>query len=292
LPLGNNARSGILSEMFDPAQYELLDFGSRRKLERFGPYVLDRPAPAAAGARQRHPDQWAAAHACFELAEAARPGARGRWVALADGLPQRWIIIHGPLRLLGVFAEQAENWDWITAQVRRADTPPKVLNLFAYTGASTLAAAAAGAAVTHVDAARNVVEWARRNAQHSALADRPIRWIVDDARAFVRREAKRGRRYDALILDPPSYAHGPAGQAWRIGSDLPELLALCREVLADRPQFMLLTCHSPTIGPAEAEAYLSDALLGGCGAGAQAGQLAQTTADGRRLAAGMFARWP
>ena len=140
-------------------------------------------------------------------------------------LPERWTIAHGPLQFelkrtdfghLGLFPEQAENWDWIAERVAAAGRPLKVLNLFAYTGGSTLAAAAAGAEVVHVDAAKNIVAWARRNAELSGLADAPIRWIAEDAMKFVKRELKRGNRYDAVILDPPSYGHGPQGEVWRL----------------------------------------------------------------------------
>lgn len=212
-----------------------------------------------------------------------------------------WQIAHGPLQFelrptpfghLGVFPEQAANWDWIGARIRRAKGPLRVLNLFAYTGGSTLAAAAAGAEVVHVDAAKNVVAWARRNAELSNLADAPIRWITEDARKFVRREINRGERYDAVILDPPSYGHGPGGEVWKIERHLPELLADCGKLTEGRREFLLLTCHSPSFGLAEAQACFADSIFGHCQNSGRAEPLFLSTADGRRLPSGIAVRWP
>ena len=243
--------------MFDPTQHQLLDFGAGRRLERFGPAVLDRPCPAAESMRPAEPQLWSAADARFERLESEA----GQWT-LRGNPPPRWTIAHGRMTLelkrtafghVGLFPEQAANWDWIAAQIGRGQSngadPMKILNLFAYTGGSTLAAAAAGAGVTHVDAARNIVAWARHNAALSALGDAPIRWIAEDAEKFVKREIRRGNRYDAVILDPPSYGHGAHGEVWRLAEDLPRLLALCAEVTAGRPRFVLLTCHTPGFSP-------------------------------------------
>jgi 23S rRNA (cytosine1962-C5)-methyltransferase len=164
--------------------------------------------------------------------------------------------------------------------------------LFAYTGGSTLAAAAAGAEVVHLDAARNIVARARRNAELSALSERPIRWIVDDAAKFCLRELKRGRRYDAVILDPPSYGHGPKGEPWKLAQHLLPLLRNCCELMAQRRGFVLATCHTAGVGPAELSAYLAEGFVGHCGDPPLSGELLLETADGRRLASGVFARWP
>lgn len=229
-------------------QYELLDFGAGRKLERFGPWVVDRPSPAAQDHAPKRPELWSKAAARYERNE----GQRGTW-SRAREIAAEWQVSCGPFALelklteygqVGLFPEQTDNWNWIAARVRAAAVPIKVLNLFAYTGASTLAAAAAGAEVTHVDAAAGVVAWARRNAQLSGLSEAPIRWITEDARKFVRREIKRGNRYDAVILDPPGYGHGPGGEAWKLEEHLGELLTMCEELTAGRRQFFLLTCHS------------------------------------------------
>ena len=246
--------------------YELLAFGEGRRLERFGSLRLDRPCPTADGLPRSGSDGGWEADARFD-----RPGPTGgRWLAAAD-LPARWTITHGPIVLelkrtesgqVGVFPEQAANWDWIAAQQAGAAQPLKILNLFAYTGGSTLAAAAAGANVVHVDAAPNVVAWARRNAELSQLAHAPIRWIAEDALKFVRRELKRQTRYDAVILDPPSYGHGKCGEEWRLSKHLPTLLAMCAQLTAGRRRFILLTVHTPGYTPARLRRMLAEALGG------------------------------
>ncbi len=208
-----------------------------------------------------------------------------------------------PSGQVGVFPEQAANWRWIAERVAAqrvmsgGATPGqspglKVLNLFAYTGGSTLAALAAGAAVVHIDAAKGVVNRGRQNAAASGLGDEPARWIVEDVLKFCRREVKRGNRYDAIVLDPPTYGHGPKGEEWNIRRDLLPLLELCGELTERRPKFVLLTCHSPGIGPAELSAYLSDGIFGACGQPPRTGELFLETAEGRRLPSGVFARWP
>jgi 23S rRNA (cytosine1962-C5)-methyltransferase len=282
--------------MFRADQYELLDFGQGRKLERFGPLVLDRPAPAVSDAAVRDLGLWGSADARFTRHDAAH----GDWT-LRGRLPAHWHLHHGSTVLelqrthsgaVGVFPEQAENWDWIDRQVRRSGGVLKVLNLFAYTGASTLAAAAAGAEVVHVDAARSVVNWARRNAARSHLADAPVRWIVDDARKFVERELRRGSQYHGVILDPPTYGHGPKSEPWEMATDLYDLLTACGRLTRGARAFMLLTCHTPTIGPAELEAMLADAVFGHGQSGVFAKPLTVRTRDGRHLPSGVVAGWP
>ena len=283
-----------MTQAWEP--YELIDFGDGRKLERFGERVLDRVAPAAEGFAKKHRAAWSQATMRYLRTSAEQ----GEWspTTLAG---QSWIVDFGlfslelkatPFGHIGVFAEQLDNWQWIARRIARAGRPLKVLNLFAYTGGSTLAAAAAGAELTHVDAAKNVVAWARRNAEISQLADKPSRWIVEDAATFVRRELKRGRQYDAVILDPPSYGHGPAGEDWKIDRDLPTLLGLCGELTASQRSFLLLTCHSPNLGPADVQALLADAVFGHCQSGASATPLTLRTNEHRQLPAGIVARWP
>jgi len=234
--------------VFDTSQYELLDFGASRKLERFGKFVLDRPAPAAARAERRNPELWQQADTTFDSGD----DGPGRWKVLSQ-VPENWEVRHGPIvfRLklgaqgaIGLFPEQADNWDWIESQVRAAEQPPRVLNLFAYTGGSTLAAAAAGAEVTHVDAARTAIAWARHNARASGLENAKIRWIEEDALRFARRELKRGNHYNAVILDPPAYGRGPRGETWKLEEQLDELLALCWELMAGTRACLLVSCHS------------------------------------------------
>lgn len=281
--------------------YELLDYGKGRKLERFGSVVCDRPCPAADGVQPAAPMLWATADAKFNRTR----GEQGTWKNIGK-LPSDWQVSFpidekvgelcfelqpSPFGHVGVFAEQAANWRWIAKQIRRIG-PMKVLNLFAYTGGSTLAAAAAGAEVVHIDAAENILKRARRNAELSGLSECPIRWIAEDALKFCQREVKRGNRYDAVILDPPSYGHGPKGEPWKIDHDLLPLVELCGELTDRRPKFLLTTCHSPNIGPAELAAYLSDGIFGSCGQPPATGELALQTKPGRKLPCGVFARWP
>ncbi|NLS96205.1 MAG: SAM-dependent methyltransferase [Planctomycetaceae bacterium] len=280
--------------MFSPDQYSLLDFGAGRRLERFGSLVLDRPCPAVEGMPCAAPQRWADADARF--------GDRGSgeecWSQNGD-LSDRWTIDHGPLRFelkrtefghLGLFPEQAGNWDWIARQVKDHGPGMRVLNLFAYTGGCTLAAAAAGAEIVHVDAARNTVNWARRNAELSGLAQAPIRWIADDAAKFVRREVKRGNRYDAVVLDPPSYGHGARGEVWRLSKHLMPLLKNCARLTSGRRRFILLTCHTPGYGAERLGEMLAQACDDQSGH-ISAGPLAIRSVDGRDMPSGVFACW-
>lgn len=288
--------------------YELMDFGDGRKLERFGDLVLNRPAPAAEGVEKSRPELWDSITARFR---GPRTG-DGSWTPVPKSwMPEDWCLeqpgdggeIAFRLKLealpsgqVGVFPEQRENWEWIRRKVAKSQAnlgrALRVLNLFAYTGGSTLAAASAGAEVVHIDAAQNIVDRARENAALSGLSERPIRWIAEDATKFCRRELKRGNQYDAVILDPPSYGHGPKGEPWKIDTDLLPLLQMCGELTAENRAFVLVSCHSPGIGPAELAAYLAEGVFGNCSQPPDAGELALKTSDGRKLPAGVFARWP
>ncbi|MFH1474653.1 MAG: class I SAM-dependent methyltransferase [Chloroflexota bacterium] len=274
--------------------YALLDAGDGRRLERFGRIVLDRPAPAADGAPLRLPAAWVSAAARYEREVGARGG---RWVP--DGaLPERWTVAIEGLRMevhatpagqVGLFPEHAAVATWAAGRaLAAAETrgrPPAVLNLFAYTGLLTLALARAGARVVHVDASRPAVAWARRNAALGGLADRPIRWIVDDAARFVTREARRGQRYDGVVLDPPTYGHGPGGGAWRLDDDLEPLLVAIRALLAPDPWFVACTAHAAGMPPGQLADTVRAALGLGAGA-AQVVELALQATSGARLAAG------
>ncbi|MCE5266592.1 MAG: class I SAM-dependent methyltransferase [Planctomycetaceae bacterium] len=285
--------------------YALLDFGDGRRLERFGRFVLDRPSPAAETFDRENKALWSSTDARFE----GRDQEKGQWT-LARPLPDHWTLADGPLRFelkrtefghVGLFPEQSENWKWLLSlpsifrkgAVGEGESPadhrPKVLNLFAYTGGSSLAAAAAGAEVVHVDAAKNILAWARRNAELSGLAQAPIRWIAEDALKFAKRELRRGNRYDAVILDPPSYGHGPHGEVWRLSKHLPRLLSLCAELTADRLQFILLTCHTPGFDTATLRDMLRDAI--GPAGQISARQLSLRSVSGRELPSGAVARW-
>jgi 23S rRNA (cytosine1962-C5)-methyltransferase len=263
------------------AEYELVDAGDGRRLERFGGRLVDRPAPGAVGERQ-DPAPWSAADLRFDRAS--------DWHGTAPMEPWPISIAGVTLELhptetgqVGLFPEQASTWDFVREHVRPGDD---VLNLFGYTGVATLVAAAAGASVVHVDASRPTTAWARRNAAASGLDDRPIRWIVDDVEAFLRREARRGRRYHGIVLDPPSYGHSPAGRAWRLEERLPALLGLVAGVAAEQC-FVALTAHTPGIGPGELAVRLEAAL----GPGQRSsGELDLRARTGARLPLGAWAR--
>ncbi len=266
----------------DP-EYRLIDLGGAARLERFGPYVVDRPSPGALGER-RDPSAWRAASLRFERDRGWLGPAAGAdpWPIEVDGLTME--LRPTDAGQVGLFPEHAAMLPWLREQGARHT----VLHLFAYTGLVTLAMAAAGASVTHVDAARTAVTWARRNAELSGLADRPVRWIVDDAVAFVRREARRGHRFDGVVLDPPSYGHGAGGRTWRFEEDLPALLDALRGVLAPGA-FALMTAHTPGFDGDR----LGDLLASGLrrrAARPDVGDLGLDTVDGRRLALGSFAR--
>ncbi len=296
----------------DCPDYELLDFGCGRKLERFGAWVLDRPCPTVADVAKAQPEIWQDATARFDGGRAGdgvwlrngKPWVTGSIaVVVGASLPSPLTFHLAPLPSgqVGLFPEQLSSWQWIAGQIKRSKQPLRVLNLFAYTGGSTLAAASVGAKVTHVDAAKSAVARARKNAMAvsfpqaddlSSKKTSPIRWIVEDAAKFCAREVKRGNQYDAVILDPPSYGHGPKGETWRIEQDLLPLLKLCGRLTAGRLAFVLVTCHTPSIGPAELSAYLSDGIFGSCSQPPSSGTLALKTGAGRILPSGVFARWP
>lgn len=273
--------------------YELIDFGDGRKLERFADVVIDRPCPAAHEVKRTKREAWKASTARYDGERAAD----GKWtkkfspLVVSTGFA-RMELAPLPSGQVGIFPEQFDNWQWIAKCAERANRTLRVLNLFAYTGGSTLAAASAGAEVTHVDASKSMVARARTNAELSGLGERPIRWIVEDALKFCRREVKRGNSYDAVILDPPSYGHGPKGEAWTIQRDMLPLLQLCGQLTHERREFVLCTCHTPGIGGAELSAYLSEGLIGHCGQPPRVGSLVLKAQAGRTLASGQFARWP
>ncbi len=219
-----------------------------------------------------------------------------------------WSVRHEQTQLLlqrsasgnvGIFPEQARNWDWIAEQVETQrstmqDRVPRVLNLFAYTGGATLAAAAAGAEVTHVDSSGPTVSWAKRNADASAMADAPVRWLVEDAMKFVARECRRGNRYDGIIADPPTYGHGPKGRPFKFRDSLWELLAACSELLEpteDRSRFLVFSCHAPGFDASDAKNAITSVLGAARGGRTTSRPLALDAPAGRSLSAGVCARW-
>lgn len=284
--------------MDDAPGYELIDIGEERRLERFGRWSLDRPAPAEGGFARRDPAAWADADARFELDDHDT----GRWVTIAPEVETPWTAAVGDLSFeirlsrsgqVGCFPEQATTWRWIARRIgeTNAGRPLEVLHLFAHTGGSTLAAARAGARVVHVDAARPALAWARRNAALNGLSEAPVRWIADDATAFTRREARRGRRYDGIVLDPPSFGHGPGGRPWQLAGDLPELLDACAAVLADDAGFVALSAHTPGFDEDRLGGLMADALRGFPGGEIETESLAVASRSGRRLDLGAVARW-
>ena len=232
--------------------YRLLDCGRGEKLERWGDYTLVRPDPQAIWDTPRTDPAWR--HPSARYARSSSGG--GQWEK--NALPPRWEVRYRELTFqikpmnfkhTGLFPEQAANWDWAMEHIRRAGRPIRVLNLFAYTGGATVACAAAGASVCHVDAAKGMVQWARENAKASGLEEAPIRWIVDDCAKFVEREIRRGRKYDAVIMDPPSYGRGPTGEVWKLEENLYPFVELVSGVLSDEPLFLLLNSYTTGLAP-------------------------------------------
>lgn len=233
--------------------YEVIDCSKGEKLERWGDYILVRPDPQVIWDTPRKEKGWHKMNAHYHRSKKGG----GEWEFF--DLPQQWSIHYHSLTFqlkpfsfkhTGLFPEQAANWDWFSELIKKAGRPVKVLNLFAYTGGATIAAAAAGASVTHVDASKGMVTWAKENAASSGLADAPIRWIVDDCVKFVEREIRRGNHYDAIIMDPPSYGRGPKGEIWKIEESIHPLVKLCAQLLVDRPLFFLINSYTTGLQPA------------------------------------------
>lgn len=229
--------------------YELLDCGDGQKLERFGKYIFSRPESQAMWSRALPVSEWQKADALFQP---SGEESGGHW-DFKKKVEEKWSMNYGDLKFwamttpgrhLGVFPEVASHWDFMIDSVRKADTPPNILNLFGYTGLASLAAASTGASVTHVDASKKSVAWARENQDLSKLSDKPIRWIVEDAVKYVQREAKRGVKYDGIILDPPKFGRGPKGEIWEVYKSLPNLLEMCRQCLSEKPLFVIVTVYA------------------------------------------------
>jgi 23S rRNA (cytosine1962-C5)-methyltransferase len=277
--------------------YELLDSGAGAKLERFGAYVFIRPEHQAVWKPALPSARWEAAHAEFCSESGEETG--GRWITRKN-VPETWEMRYRELRFmahftssrhLGVFPEQASQWDWIAQNIRQADRPVRVLNLFGYTGLATLAAAQAGAEVTHVDAAKKSVGWARENVVLSGLEQRPVRWILDDALKFVQREARRGSFYDGIVLDPPKFGRGPKGEVWEVFEMLPTLLDACRAILAPKPLFVVITAYAIRASALSLYYSLSEKLVD-LGGNLECGELVSVERSARRrLSHAIYARW-
>lgn len=274
--------------------YELLDSGDGAKLERFGKYLLARPEKRALWKQSLPEKQWQDADAVFK-----QSGERGEWICKRP-VPNKWLMQYRNVKVwskrtsfrhTGIFPEQAPLWDWISDNIRGARRPVKMLNLFAYTGIATLVAAEAGASVTHIDASRPSIEWARENAAAAGMSDRPIRWILDDAMKFLRRENTRGQRYEGILLNPPAFGRGPKGEVWRLEDALPKLLDACSNVLSDHASFVAISIN----GVADSSLALYNLLtdwLGNRGGAVSAGELVlRDRAGNRPMSMGVYAHW-
>lgn len=279
----------------DWKDYEVIDCSQGEKLERWGRYLLVRPDPQVIWDTPKGHKGWK--HMNGHYHRSSKGG--GEWEFF--DLPEQWSIGYKGLTFnlkpfsfkhTGLFPEQAANWDWFSGRIRKAGRPVKVLNLFAYTGGATLAAAKAGASVTHVDASKGMVGWAKENAASSGLSDAPIRWIVDDCAKFVEREIRRGRRYDAIIMDPPSYGRGPSGEIWKLEENLFPFVELVAGVLSDEPLFFLINSYTTGLAPSVLTYLLETLVARRYGGRTESQELGlPVTATGLALPCGASGRW-
>jgi 23S rRNA (cytosine1962-C5)-methyltransferase len=273
--------------------YELIDCGEGEKLERYGSYIVRRPDPQALWKKILPESEWNKAQAVFMVDE----NKKATW-KINETMPKRWEISYEGLKFwikpssfkhTGLFPEQVDNWKWLKGKLSSVQKP-RVLNLFGYTGGATLAAAQAGAEVVHVDGSKVAITWARENAEISGLKEKPIRWILDDAAAFVKRELRRGVHYDGIIMDPPTFGHGPDGQLWKIEEHLIPLLEDCVALLSDTPLFFILNGYASGYSSLAYKQTLSSILKTKNGDVAY-GELTIASKTGMMLPAGIFARW-
>ena len=278
----------------DWKDYEVLDTGDGEKLERWRDVILRRPDPQAIWPKQR-PELWMRADAHYHRSN--RGG--GEWEFFKK-LPERWSVRYGELEFYvrptgfkhtGLFPEQAVNWDWMAGLIRKSNRPIRVLNLFGYTGGATCACAAAGAHVTHVDAAKGMVQWAGENRRLSKIDETAVRWIVDDALKFVAREERRGRKYEGILMDPPSYGRGPGGEVWKLENELFGLVEACKRVLADDALFMLINSYTTGLQPAVLHNMLTMTAARGRGGRVTADEIVLPVTAGGVLPCGASGRW-
>lgn len=277
--------------------YELIDSGNGKRLERYGKYLVSRPDPQAIWKPKKDTVFWDRADAVY-----IQNGNKGSWINKNNVLG-KWLVKYKnlafyckltPFKHTGVFPEQAVNWDFmseILSSIPKEKKQPSVLNLFGYTGVSTLVCAASGAKVTHLDASKPAIAWARENQEASKLSEKPIRWILDDAVKFVQREINRNVKYDAIIMDPPIYGHGPNGEVWDFNESFPKLMELCSLVLSDNPLFVIVNAYAISASSIMLLNVLRD-YLGDLGGNFEYGELALQEIEGARLlSTGIFARW-
>ncbi|MBQ9983752.1 MAG: class I SAM-dependent methyltransferase [Lachnospiraceae bacterium] len=275
--------------------YEVIDTSNGEKLERWGNYILLRPDPQVLWDTPKKNPAWKYLNAHYHRSKKGG----GEWEFF--NLPEQWSIHYKDLTFhlkpfsfkhTGLFPEQAANWDWFSDLIRQANRPIKVLNLFAYTGGATCAAAKAGASVTHVDASKGMVTWAKENAVASGLSDAPIRWIVDDCVKFVEREIRRGNHYDAIIMDPPSYGRGPKGEIWKIEEKIHPFIALCQQLLSDDPLFFLVNSYTTGLAPAVLTYLISTEVVSNHGGFVESQEIGLPVSDnGLILPCGAAGRW-
>ena len=275
--------------------YEVLDTSGGEKLERWGDYILIRPDPQVIWDTPKSDKRWKQRNGHYH--RSSKGG--GEWEFF--NLPDEWSIGYGDLTFhlkpfsfkhTGLFPEQAVNWDWLSSIIKDADRPVKVLNLFAYTGGATLAAAKAGAQVTHVDASKGMVTWAKENAAASGLADAPIRWLVDDCVKFVEREIRRGNKYDAIIMDPPSYGRGPKGEIWKIEESIFPFIRLTTQILSEDALFYLVNSYTTGLQPAVLTYMIHTALVPAFGGHVESSEIGlPVSANGLILPCGASGRW-
>ncbi|MBR6149308.1 MAG: class I SAM-dependent methyltransferase [Lachnospiraceae bacterium] len=275
--------------------YEVIDTSKGEKLERWGDYILVRPDPQVIWDTKRNDPRWKKKNGHYHRSRAGG----GEWEFF--DLPEEWQIGYNELKFnlkpfsfkhTGLFPEQATNWEWFSNLIKNAGRPIKVLNLFAYTGGATLSASAAGASVTHVDAAKGMVGWAKENAASSNLADRPIRWLVDDCVKFVEREIRRGNKYDAIIMDPPSYGRGPKGEIWKIEDSIFPFIELTMDVLSDDPLFYLVNSYTTGLQPAVLTYMLSMTVKKKYGGEVESSEIGlPVSGNGLVLPCGASGRW-
>lgn len=272
--------------------YCLLDSGNQLKLEQFGDFKIVRPCAQALWKPHLKNEMWAQADAHF-----SRDGGN-RWT-FNRSMPQHWVVDLKGVRFkvaptdfghLGMFPEHHLLWEWAAERVQKQKAAPTILNLFAYSGGATLALAKAGAQVCHLDASQKMVAWARENAQLNKLNDAPVRWIVDDALKFLKREIKRGKKYDGIILDPPSYGRGNRGEIFKIETDLHEILDACVNLLSQTPLFLILSSHTPGMTPVVMYNLMQQAMKGKGGV-VESGEIELRTAQSFSLPCGTYARW-
>lgn len=278
------------------SDYALLDSGEGQKLERYGPYIFIRPEVQAMWSQSLPKADWSNAHAIFQPTREERGG---NW-KFTKKVAKKWQMKYGSIRFnamptsgrhLGVFPECAAQWDWSSKLIRGANRSINVLNLFGYTGLASLSSAAAGAHVTHVDASRKAIGWARENQVLSGLTEKPIRWIVDDALKFVQRERRRGKKYEGIMLDPPIFGRGPKGEVWEIFKSLPILLEACRQILSDKPLFLVATLYAVNASALHIGQALMNLMSTQIGE-MEVGELVTKEASaGRLLSQAVFARW-